>query len=160
MSGTATLEQRIKRLEDLEEIRGLRMRYHYCVNEHIYAQAAEIHTEDAFVSFGKLAEARGKAEIAALYERLENNVTLIRQFPCQPIVTLDGDRASAVCYLDARYAQQGTSIIAAVTYFDQYVRTPEGWRMSEMIVRVDFAVPLEQGWAGGELDATRLIARD
>lgn len=46
-----------------------------------------------------------------------------------------------------------------VTYFDKYVRSAEGWKMSEMIVRVDFAVPVEQGWAGGDLDTTKMIAR-
>lgn len=159
MAGQGSLEDRIQRLEDIEEIRSLRMRYHYCVNEGIYRQAAELYTEDAFVRFGSLAEARGREAIADLFDRLERNVTVIRQFVVNHMITFEGDGASGISYLDARYAQEGKSIIAAVRYDDVYRRTGDGWKMSEMIARVDFAVPLTQGWAEGSLDQTRMLVK-
>src|SRR5206468_3879484 len=42
----AQLEARIRRLEDIEEIRGLRMHYHYCVNEGKFETVADIFSED------------------------------------------------------------------------------------------------------------------
>ena len=53
----AKVEARLRQLEDLEEIRALRLRYHRCVNERIFKEAVDIHTEDAFIDFAGQAKA-------------------------------------------------------------------------------------------------------
>jgi len=147
-SEEGSLEQRIRRIEDLEEIRSLRMEYHHCVNDNRFPEAAWIFTDDAYVEYGGVGKAQGKAEIEQLFERLSHAVTLIKQFVSNHMVKLDGDEASGIAYLDARYAQDGKSLIAAVRFDDRYRRTPEGWRLTEMIASVQFSVPVQEGWAG------------
>jgi ketosteroid isomerase-like protein len=159
-SDLVRLESRLRRLEDIEEIRQLRMRYHYCVNETMYAQAAELYTEDAHVSFDALASATGRRAIAELFDRLEKNVALITQFIANHMVTVNEDEATGISYADARYAQKGESIIAAVRYEDKYRRTPEGWKFTEMLVKVFFSVPLTQGWGGGKLNRIEFVERE
>ena len=63
------------------------------------------------------------------------------------MVEVDGDEAVGMAYLDARYVQDGKSVIAAIRYDDRYRRTPAGWKFTEMLVHVYFAVPVELGWA-------------
>jgi ketosteroid isomerase-like protein len=150
-------EARLRRLEDLEEIRLLRMRYHYYVNERVMREAAVLYTEDAYVEFQSLKGVKGRAEIEAFYDSLNGNVDSISQFVANHMVTVEGDEATGVCYADARYAQQGQSIIASIRYDDKYRRTAEGWRFSEMIVKIRFAVPLTQGWAQGNMNAVRMV---
>lgn len=157
MTEPASLEARIARLEDIEALRDLRMRYHYCVNENRFGDAAVYFTDDAFSSFGTMIEATGRDAIAAMFDKLQNNVTFIRQFITNHIVEVDGDTGTGISYLDARYAQAGVSIIAAVRYDDRYRRTAEGWKFSSMVARIDLSVPLEQGWAVGERNHARML---
>ncbi|MDG2004159.1 MAG: nuclear transport factor 2 family protein [Novosphingobium sp.] len=147
-SGGNELEERIRRLEDLEEIRGLRMEYHHCVNDGRFAEAAPIFTEDAYVEYGGVGSAKGKGEIVELFSQLSKAVTLIKQFVSNHMVTIDGDEASGIAYLDARYAQDGKSLIAAVRFDDRYLRTPDGWRITDMRASIQFSVPVQEGWAG------------
>jgi len=104
-----------------------------------------------------MAEAQGRAAIVDLFARLQDNVTFIRQFITNHLIEIDGDEGSGLSYLDARYAQEGQSIIAAVRYDDRYRRTADGWKFTSMIARIDLAVPLEQGWATGKRDHARML---
>ena len=147
-NASRSLEDRVQRLEDLEEIRGLRMEYHHCVNDDRFAEAAWIFTDDGYAEFAGVGSATGRAEIAVLFGRLAEAVTVIKQFVSNHMVEIDGDEASGIAYLDARYAQDGKSLIASVRYDDRYRRTPEGWRFTEMRATVHFSVPVQEGWAG------------
>jgi ketosteroid isomerase-like protein len=152
----AKVEARLQLLEDREEIRALRMRYHRCVNERIFKEAADIHTEDALVDFAGQAVARGREEIAKLYDYLNSNVGIIRQFPANHVIEVNGDEATGNAIVDARYSQDGKSIIAAAGYDEKYRRTPQGWKISEMIVSIYFSVPVQQGWAGEDIQQIRV----
>ena len=156
MDRLTKVEARLQRLEDLEEIRALRMRYHRCVNERIFKEAVDIHTEDALVDFAGQAVARGREDIAKLYDFLNTNVGIIRQFPANHMISIDGDEATGNALVDARYSQDGKSIIAAASYDEKYRRTEEGWKISEMTVSIYFSVPVQQGWAGDDIQQIRV----
>ena len=145
------LEARIKRLEDIEAIRELRMYYHYYNNEGMFDRLAALYTEDAYVDFEPLAKARGRKAIGDLLVNLTRSVAFIKQFVTNHMVTVDGDTGTGISYLDARYAQAGQSLIAAVKYTDAYRRTPDGWKFSEMLVKIYFTVPVQEGWASDKL---------
>jgi ketosteroid isomerase-like protein len=151
------LEARIKRLEDIEDIRALRMQYHHRMNEFRFRDAETLYTDDALVDFQGLAVAKGHPAIGELFERLQNNVTFLKQFITTHMVTLNGDEASGVSYLDARYTQEGKSIIAALRYDDKYRRTPKGWMFTEMLVIPYFSVPIQQGWAKEKLSNLKFV---
>jgi hypothetical protein len=151
MATDSSIEARLQRIEDLEDIRRLRMDYHRYVNTRSFSEAAILYTEDALVDFGE-SKVRGRAEIAALYARYDQQLDTIKQYLANHIIDLDGDEASGNAYVDARYAFDGHSIIACAMYDEKYRRTDEGWKISEMIVTVHFAVPVQQGW-GGDLPA-------
>lgn len=147
-----SIEARLQRIEDLEAIRRVRLEYHRYVNTRTFKDAAILYTEDAFVDFGPGQQARGRAEIGALYARYDQQLDTIKQFLANHMIDLDGDEASGNAYADARYAFDGHSIIACASYDEKYRRTAEGWKISEMKVTVHFAVPIQQGW-GGDLPA-------
>jgi len=143
-----SIEERLQRIEDLEEIRGLRMQYHDCINDDRFPEAARLFTDDAYVEYQGVGSATGKDEIHRLFVRLRDAVTLIKQFVSNHMVTIEGDEASGIAYLDARYAQDGKSIIAAVKFVESYRRTPDGWKISNMRALIQFSVPVQEGWAG------------
>ena len=141
------LEARIERLEDIEAIRELRMLYHHYNNEGTYHRLEELYTDDAYIDFQPLGDARGRKAVGELLVGLTNTVVFIKQFISSHMVKVDGDTATGISWLDARYSQDGKSIIAAVKYDDKYRRTPQGWKFSEMLVKIYFSVPVQQGWA-------------
>ena len=52
-------------------------------------------------------------------------------------VALDGDRATARCYLHAQHVNQsGGQYIVAGRYDDDVVRTPAGWRIQRRTLTV------------------------
>ena len=147
----ADLDARLRRLEDTEEIRKLRMKYHYFINEGRSEETAEIYTDDAYVEYEGVVIARGRAEFSRAIPSLSRRLTFIKQFIANHMVEVDGDEASGVAYLDARYAHDGKSIMATARFSEKYRRTADGWRISEMICRTYFNVPIEQGWGGAGL---------
>lgn len=149
---TTTLEQRIQRLEDIEEIRQLRMRYHINTNDGQFDQMWKLFAEDAYVDFGYISRARGHEEINALFLRIPRNLPLVKQFIHNHLVEVNGDEATGVSYLDARYAQAGDSVMVAARFDEIYVRTPDGWRIRQMLLELYFSVPITVGWAGEQLN--------
>ena len=147
-----TLEQRIQRLEDIEECRQLRMRYHINTNDGHFDRMWELFTEDAYVDFGYISKARGHEEIKELFARVPRNLPLVKQFIHNHLVEVDGDEATGISYLDARYAQNGESVMVAARFDEIYARTADGWRIREFRVTMYFSVPISIGWAGEELN--------
>src|SRR6185312_3051427 len=51
------------------------------------------------------------------------------------LVTLAGDAADSVCYLQAQHVRPGTDggdmFIIAGRYLDRFVRTPDGWQIAQ-----------------------------
>lgn len=148
-----TLEERIARIEDLNEIRSLRNKYHHAVNSNTPESFAEIYTRDAVVYFDEFMKQEGLDNILAASRRLSDNA-FVKQFLHNHEIELHGDTAKGYCYLDARYAADGESMIVAARYDDEYRRTEAGWRISMTRVNIIFSVPLSQGWAN--LDAAEI----
>ena len=145
------LEARVKRLEDIEEIRTLRMRYHYFLNEVQFERMHELYTPDGVLDYGYVGRAEGHEAIRDLVLRIPQSLQFVKQFIHNHIVEIDGDDATGISYLDARYARNGESVIVAGSFREKYRRLPEGWRISETKLILYFSVPLQQGWAGAEL---------
>lgn len=146
-----TLEERVRRLEDIEEIRRLRNMYHYFMNERLPDRFREIYTDDAVLKFDEHMEIEG---IDAIVTALGNvpDRTLIKQFIHSHQIDVDKDEASAFAYLDARYGQDGQSLIVAARYDEKYRRTPQGWRICRTDIDVIFSVPVQKGWADISVD--------
>ena len=155
---TLTLEglnARLKNLEDIEEIRTLRMTYHTFINDRMFDRFPEIFTADALVDFGHIGKAKGTNEIRELFFAIRDGVDVVKQFIHNHMVTVDGDDATGLSYLDARYARDGVSVMVAARFNERYRRTPRGWKIAEMVVSLYFAAPLDKGWAAPQLDSIK-----
>jgi ketosteroid isomerase-like protein len=147
----AALEQRLRLLEDKEEIRALRDAYHACINDSRYAEIANLFTADAFVRLGYLAEYRGRDAINAGFCGMgERERFFIKQYIHSHRIFVDGDQGTGHSYLQATYGRFGTSYLVAGRYDDRYQRTANGWRFTEMTIEFDYTVPAGVGWSGDE----------
>lgn len=141
-----SLDARLRHLEDIQDIKTLRMLYHRYINEEQFGQVVSLYTPDARLDFGPIAKAQGTAQIDAMYRSLPDNVEIVKQFIHNHLVEVHGDEAVGLAYLDARYGNKGESLLVGARFEEKYRRTAEGWRISETIVRVWFAAPVEPGW--------------
>jgi ketosteroid isomerase-like protein len=139
------LRSAVRLLEDIEEIRRLRMKYHYLINEGLLDRAAEIYAEDARVVWSSFGTAHGHDEIVALFKSLPAD--FVKHFVSNHIVDVAGDEATGVAYVDARYASDGESYFIAGKYDERYRRTEDGWRISETVLVTYFRATPQEGWA-------------
>jgi ketosteroid isomerase-like protein len=147
----ARLEANVQRLCDIEEIRALRLRYHECINQDRPAEIPDLFTEDAELDFGYLGRTRGRPKITKFFAALPVLLTFVKQFIHNHAVDVDGDRAIAVSYLEAKSVSGGTAYRVAGRYVDRCVRTPAGWRFASMTFEPYFTVPHDQSWGQDDL---------
>ena len=151
-----TLEQRIQRLEDIEDIRRLRNRYHASLNENRYEQCRSLFTDDAVVELGYLARYEGIDAIDRGFRAMgERDRFFIKQFIHSHDVEVDGDSATGTSYLEARYGRFGVSYVVAGRYDDVYARVDGVWKFKAMIAELFYTVPNAVGWTGDEMHYLR-----
>ena len=151
-----TLEQRIRRLEDIEDIRHLRCRYHAALNEGQFADCRALFTSDAVVELGYLARYEGIEAIDRGFRAMgERDRFFIKQFSHGHDVHVEGDHGTGTSYLEARYGRFGVSYVVAGRYDDIYVRTADGWKFKSMVAELLYTVPNGVGWTGDEMHYLR-----
>ena len=151
-----TLEERIRRLEDIEEIRRLRNKYHASLNESRYENCRALFTDDAVVELGYLARYEGIGAIDRGFRAMgERERFFIKQFIHSHDVEVDGDTGTGTSYLEARYGRFGVSYVVAGRYDDTYVRVDGMWKFRSMIAELFYTVPNAVGWTGDEMHYLR-----
>jgi len=147
----AALEARIRRLEDIENIRSLRNAYHAAINDGRYGEIADLFTDDAKVVLGYLATYQGRDAINNGFRGMgERERFFIKQYIHSHDIKVDGDGGTGTSYLEARYGRYGVSWLVAGRYDDVYVRVDGRWRFREMVAELYYTVPLGVGWMADE----------
>lgn len=147
-SRVRALESTVSDLSDRAAIQDLRFHYHVAVNEKELDAIHPLFTEDAMVEFEGIGSAQGRDAIEALYREVVGKSPFIKQFIHNHVITLKGETATGLSYLDARTVKDGESILVAARFDDEYLRTSAGWKFRALRLKIYFAVPLGEGWAG------------
>lgn len=139
MSGLAdTTADAVQRLIDADRIRSLK--YAYCR----YADAldvvamASVFTDDCLVSFRPDIELRGRAEVEDYYRQAQSVVvSSSHHLSNMDVIFVDRDRAAMHSYLYSWQRFTGYPDVRDrhrwARYEDAFVRTPDGWRQSELM---------------------------
>lgn len=133
------IEARLRRLEDLEAIRRLKHEYADLVDatvaspgEASVARLLDIFAEDAVADYGAFGTIEGRAALGAFFAKMTEQSTFMMHYVANPIIDVDGDRATARWYVHAAVARQaGGPAVQSIfgRYEDEYVRTPAGWKI-------------------------------
>ena len=145
-----TLEERLRVLEDIEEIRKLKARYAAACDDNYDADAiAALFTEDAIWDGGSLGRADGRAAIHKFFSRAAEFFPFAIHNVMNPIIEVEGDRATAQWYLlqPATMAKGNQAVWLAAVYHDDYVRHDGRWMFKHLRVKSHFLTPYEEGWA-------------
>jgi uncharacterized protein (TIGR02246 family) len=139
------LEDRIRRLEDIEAIRQLDARYCRHLDDGNWDELMALFTEDG--EFDGLSHPRGRAAMREFFAGLaEGGLTSFWHFITNMEIELDGDRATVRSFLWQPCVTDGAPSIAAGRYEDHVVRVDGRWLYRVKQVRFHFFGPLADGW--------------
>lgn len=130
------LEQRIQRLEDIEEIRSLQSRYQRCVDFHEWDALREIFTPDAESCYdsGKMTYKGADAIIAFLSKSLTKRIKSSHLIHGGEIEIKDSTHATGIWYLED-FLLHRTFLVklhGTAVYSVEYTKTEQGWRISRI----------------------------
>ena len=121
---------------DVTEIIQVANRYCFAIDEHDWETLrSEVFLPDAVCDFGSHLGERTGVEgiievIAGALTPLDGSQHLVGSH----VVHVDGDTATCRCYLHGQHirhdADGGPHLVVALTYDDELVRTPAGWRIA------------------------------
>lgn len=135
------LLKRLQRLEDLEEIRRLKGLYCQCVDggwdrmTHDGDALAQLFTEDAHLEFvfdpklGRTTIATGRDQIRMLINAAQS-ASYASHNMCGDIIDIDGDTAHATWHAMNYLTWPAQTYVSTFIYHEDYVRTPDGWRIA------------------------------
>ncbi|HEY6531005.1 MAG TPA: nuclear transport factor 2 family protein [Acidimicrobiales bacterium] len=138
-----TLEARIARIEDLEEIKLLKARYCRCVDTKDWAGYRALMVDDySLESDGGLHE--GADAVVEFVVAALGNATTVHQVHTPEIAFTDEDHATGTWAMEDMVIIPGDNgefrLHGMGHYHEHYVRTPDGWRLQktrESRLRVD-----------------------
>lgn len=145
MQAGATLEARLRRLEDRAEIGDLIARYGFVMDDRDVAAMPTLFTSDIRVwSADGVMDARGMRAVTDLFrERFKvlgpsNHFTHDRLLEFAPD---DPDRATGLVLSHAEMQRKGQPMLAAIRYHDAYRRHEGRWKFAERRLSFMYYVP-------------------
>jgi hypothetical protein len=156
-----SLEARLRRLEDVEEIRALLLEYGRRLDAADFVGYAELFAKEGELD-AQLGRAIGRAAIVALLEeRLGSQPDRPRppavHFNGNPAVTLDGNRASSeVIWAYVTRDHDGFPLLLQLGhYYDELVREDGAWRFERRRITRDLGFSPLDAPARGQSEETR-----
>lgn len=150
--GIEELEEAVRELLDIEEIKRVHAKYAYHVDSQEWDQVVELFTEDAVADWGgSRGRFEGKEEIARFFkENVSRSATMLRHMMIQPLIEVEGDRAKARLYLFSvgtyKLPQGDTAMWTQGEYRNELVRQGGRWRISRLNFEATFRTPYHDGW--------------
>lgn len=144
-----SIEQRVRELEDRDEIKELTARYCWHVARGEGAAVANLFTDEGVldVTNADFKPVRGREALLKFYRASVRKPEAALPFIQNHVIELSGDDARGTCAIEARFARNGESVTAAGYYEDKYRRERGRWRFAERKLFFHHVVPLKQGWA-------------
>ncbi len=130
----------------IEAVCQLRRRYHQCINEGDYGAIALLFAEDGLLDFSYIGKTAGRAKIAKFFAATPKVLPFIKQFIHNHMVTVDGERATGVSYMEARTINNGVAYIVAGRYDDICVREGGEWKFQSMTFEAYYTLPHDESW--------------
>lgn len=153
----------LRTLFDVAEIQRLKALYARCADEKytddhqrkpqdeidlVAWQQASVFTDDAQWDGGPFGVLHGRQ---AIYDNLRSGPwKFALHYYSSPLIDVSGDRAHGrwMLWQVGTLTDGDTPILLTAVTNDDYVRTPEGWRMSRMVQTLKFMTRYDQPWPG------------
>ena len=149
---TLSLEQRISRLESMEQIRALKAVYcDLCDRGYDPGGLSALFTEDAVWDGGPFGRHEGRQAIHDFFKGVSTSLVFAAHLVTNAIIEFeDDDTAHGKWRLwePATVNENGTLVskILLAAYEDVYVKVDGKWLVKSLKLHVNFLAPLSEGW--------------
>lgn len=154
MAAPLSLEQRIQRLEDIEEIRHLKARYCKYTDVdmegrgHDPEDVVSLFTDDATIDTPFHHKVEGKEGVRDHYQTVLKKPPFVLHMLMNHTIEVSSDTATGEwCSLVAATTPDNEALWNAGYYDENYRRTADGWKISSMKLNLAFLCLYETGWA-------------
>ncbi len=143
------LSKRVQALEDLEEIKKLKVRYaKYCDDRYNPEKLANLFTEDAVLDAAAFGQYQGRKEIRDYFANISRKIVFAVHRIVAPDITVEGDKAWGTWYgMTTALSHKKEGFWLNSMYTDEYRKVNGQWLISSQKVHQFFRAPYEGGWA-------------
>lgn len=154
MPDSASSDGRLQELADRRDIDDVLFTYAHALDAHEWDRLQEVFTPDAVADFLELGGVNeGLQAITDLVAGALGGLDSSQHLIGCPLAVVDGDTATATCYLQAQHvfngAEGGDQYLVGGTYVDQLVRTSAGWRINHRTLHATWAAGNPDVFAAG-----------
>jgi hypothetical protein len=152
-----TLEDRVRRLEDIEEIRKLKATYCFLCDagledKNVREELISHFIADARIDFGlgPASKFQGREGLEVFFGQVvPGAVSFCMHMVHNAIIEVDGDRATGKWYYEAPTTDAGSGRAQwmAGTYLEEYVREDGRWKFVSIDTQWKYISPYDEGWA-------------
>ena len=143
-------EQRLGMLEASSAIRALKMRYaRTCDDGYRPEVMRSLFTEDAVWDGGEtFGRYEGREAIVEFFSGTPERVAWAMHYTVAGDIDVAADlkTATATWYLWQPMTLDGNALWLIADYADEYVKTPDGWKFSDVKCNVQALTPIDVGW--------------
>ena len=156
MGDGSDLEPRLRRMEDVEEIKKLKARYCAACDggwggraSHDTEGILSCFVEDCVWDGGVFGKRESRKALREYYDQNSaSEAPLAYHLLTNPIIDVDGDRATGNWHLTIMLnTPDRSSILVGGIFDDEYVRTPEGWRIKRSRFTLALTGKYEGAWS-------------
>ncbi|MEW5735659.1 MAG: nuclear transport factor 2 family protein [Thermodesulfobacteriota bacterium] len=150
------LEERVRRLEDLEEIRRLKSLYCHLVDRSVSGEAAATEelmghfTEEAWGEYGDFGRYEGRENLALFFGQVVPGIlSFTAHMVHNPLIDIHGDEAVGRWYFEVPCTLREKNLAGWLQgrYEEGFVRRGGTWKWAFIKASFDYATPYDQGWA-------------
>lgn len=148
--GSGEFEARMRRLEDIEEIKKLKGRFCFLVDAgEKWWEIVNMFTEDGVADCGPFGRMAGKTELTKFYrDTVPGNFSFMKHMLHNAVVEVDGDKAISEYYFEMAGTHKATkrAIWISGKYDDEYVKVDGVWKFKIQNVTVFYYSPQDSDW--------------
>ena len=154
---TREMENRLQKIEDMEEIKKLKYRYALCLDEGYHGdEAAQLFIEDGLWSIsGVGGTAKGRAAIKNHADHLGRDIHWGQHNIFAPIIEISDDGVHAIgkfnliCLLTMvtpEDSHKEEAYVLSGKYTDKFIKIDGQWYFEELVGSIEQSAPWSEGW--------------
>lgn len=143
------LEKRIQVLEDLEEIKKLKVRYAKYIDDNFNVEKlGELFAEDAVWGGEAWGMFQGREAIKEYFAGMSKHMVFSCHRIVAPDITVEGKKAYGTWYgMNSGILSNGKGFWSSCLYIDEYKKINGQWLISSTKIHHFYRSPYEGGWA-------------